>query len=102
MTAFHVEINAVDVQAQASPEEGLVAVVITVGMVLPFSTGPDQPPMIAPIGQMSTHLTREQAEKIGSEGAKLPVQPKASSIVTATNMSEVERAAQAMSKVTKR
>lgn len=72
----------------------VVELVITVGMMLPFQTGPGQPPPVAPLGNVHFPLqpstAKQVGEKLSEEGARFPDRP---NIDIASSLEGIDRAA---------
>lgn len=102
MTAFNVELTIVNVEAVPLPTEDpseqpkAIQVQGTVGLGLPV--GPNQMGII-PLGTVNFLLDRESVDKITEAGSALAAKPNLPADFTiASNLSEVERAAEAMRK----
>lgn len=103
MSGFNLEVNVVHVEATPVPSEDeaeAIKVDLVIGQVLPIDTGNGQP-LVTPLGQISFILDRERADKIAEAASHLPEARKLPKDFTiASDLGQVEKAAQQMRKVT--
>lgn len=99
--SFEISIQPIDINlavpSDADLEAGANALMIqvTMGMILPFQSGPGQPPIIAPLGIVKFPMAREQAEdlavKLAEESQKLPKAPSSSGLEVATSLEGIDK-----------
>lgn len=107
MTAFDTHLNVVDMGLAVPTAEALdegaeptIEISLTVGQVLPFSQGPGQPPLVAPIGKVRFGLDRDSAVKYFTQALEaataLPVRGQ---VDIATNLHGVDVVAERLAKL---
>lgn len=105
MSAFNVELTVVNVEAAPVPvpeDEQPKAIQVEAMVGLPVPVGPNQMGIMG-LGTVTFLLDRESVDKITSAGETLPAKPSLPSDFTiASNINEVERAAEAMRRATGR
>lgn len=109
MTAFDSTINVVATQISAPDEEqiknGVPPVIelrLDVGLDLPFSQGPGTPQLVVPAGSIRFTLPSDAAVEFFKKGLEAAENlPKPSDLVTASDLSSVEAAAERLAKITK-
>lgn len=98
---FDITLNAVDIDVTEVElgNEHAVQASFVIGIMLPISSGPGQPPLIAPGGVVRLPLSKSAAIdffKGGLEVAEgLPDEPKESDLVVASSLEGVDKFANA-------
>lgn len=108
MSAFDTTVNVIGTSLAAPSEEQLktgetpaLEIRLTIGQILPFSAGPGQPPVVAPVGTIRYGLDRDAAIeffKTGLEEAeKLPPPSK---LEVASSLNGIDEAAKNLERIT--
>lgn len=94
---------AIGVPSEEALEQGTephVEFVINPGLALPFQNPQNGEPLLVPIGALRLHFTKEQALELFKSGVEaaetLPDEKAHGKLQIASNISEVERAAEQM------
>lgn len=92
---FDLTLQPIGFNAEVRDE--VLVVSIGVGMTLPISPGPDQPPIVAPTGQVQFPMNKQSAEMLALSITKaveqMPDPKHESDLVVANSLSGVEQAA---------
>jgi hypothetical protein len=96
MSAFDMTVRPVDVQialrdSNGGEEPNELQIGVVLGMILPFSAGPNEGPIVAPLGIIRLPMDRDMAEQVGKailEGAEQL--PKKSNLTVANSLQGVD------------
>lgn len=103
MSAFSMKLNVGRTAIAAAPAEAIKAgeaenaldIILTVVHVLPISAGPGQPPMMAPLGDVTFSIGREQAVEFFKTGLSAAEDlPPESDLVIANDLGAAEKLGQ--------
>jgi hypothetical protein len=107
VSAFSAELNVIGTSLGVPTEEQLEAgaepnleVNLIIGQTLPFSPGPGQPPVVAPLGQLTYRLAKDMAVEFFKKGIEAAEDlPEPSKLAVATDLASAEQAAQQLDRL---
>lgn len=98
---FNASLNVLGVDVEQPEGQNHLIVTMDVGLALPFQQPGSNQPVMVPSAQVSFPITKEAALKFGGKISEAAEKLKSDSgIEVATDLSEVEKAAQALEGIT--